>query len=94
MTFKAKNFFTFNSSPIKMGFFLLTSTQILPFSKCFVDIDTIIRFLFTVVSWLSLTGDRAQGDDSKHDSHYMDKYSFIAKVKTICCIFNFDGFSF
>ena len=30
------------------------------------NLDTIIRFLFTV----SLTCDRAQGDDSKHDSNY------------------------
>ena len=27
---------------------------------------------------VSLTGDRAQGDDSKHDSHYND----------VCCIFS------
>ena len=27
---------------------------------------------------VSLTGDRAQGDDSKHDSHYMQKVNLLA----------------
>ena len=34
---------------------------------------SMIRFLFTAVS---LTGDRAQGDDSKHDSHYTPDFSY------------------
>ena len=36
---------------------------------------------------VSLTGDRAQGDDSKHDSHYTKVFVFIFKhvfFSTLC----------
>ena len=32
---------------------------------------------------VSLTGDRAQGDDSKHDSHYTVSLNFYENVSTL-----------
>ena len=37
-----------------------------------------------VTDYAALTGDRAQGDDSKHDSHYSPMFTVVALGPVTC----------
>ena len=54
-------------------------------NKPLIRLHIIIRFLYTELApgTIRFTGDRAQGDDSKHDSHYKYKTVLIPKLEII-----------